>query len=104
MEIVQETAQKMMETTIPKEHQALGRKAKGFDRKKWDERKPSSESPKGMRDVTLTIFVDKSRIVEEGNYHKFTKSKNKEQMLKMLLDTGDRELVEVKNHNIKIGA
>jgi predicted NAD-dependent protein-ADP-ribosyltransferase YbiA (DUF1768 family) len=33
----QETAKQMMQTTIPKEHQALGRKAKGFDRKKWDE-------------------------------------------------------------------
>lgn len=28
----------MMATTVPAEHQALGRKAKGFDRKKWDER------------------------------------------------------------------
>lgn len=27
----------MMQTTVPAEHQALGRKAKGFDRKKWDE-------------------------------------------------------------------
>ena len=39
--------------------------------------------------------TDKSRIVEEGNYHKFTKSKESPQMLKMLLETGDRELVEV---------
>jgi len=38
---------------------------------------------------------DKSRIVEEGNYHKFTKSKESEQMLKALMATGDRELVEV---------
>jgi len=35
---VQETAEKMMQTTIPREHQKLGRQAKGFDRKKWDER------------------------------------------------------------------
>lgn len=27
----------MMQTTVPSEHQALGRKATGFDRKKWDE-------------------------------------------------------------------
>lgn len=27
-----------MQTTIPSEHQALGRKAKGFNRGKWDER------------------------------------------------------------------
>lgn len=38
---------------------------------------------------------DKSRLVEEGNYHKFTKSKESQQMLKLLLETGDRELVEV---------
>ena len=35
---MQETAKKMMETTVPAEHQALGRQAKGFDRKKWDQR------------------------------------------------------------------
>ena len=40
---------------------------------------------------------DKSRIVEEGNYHKFTKAKGgPEKMMRMLLDTGDRELVEVR--------
>jgi predicted NAD-dependent protein-ADP-ribosyltransferase YbiA (DUF1768 family) len=27
-----------MQTTVPSEHQALGRKAKGFNRSKWDER------------------------------------------------------------------
>jgi len=27
-----------MQTTVPSEHQALGRKAKGFNRPKWDER------------------------------------------------------------------
>ncbi|KAI7513725.1 hypothetical protein KC347_g1163 [Hortaea werneckii] len=71
----EETAKKMMETTVPAEHQALGRQAKGFNRPKWDEHK--------------------SRIVEEGNYHKFTKAKaGPEKMMRMLLDTGDRELVE----------
>lgn len=39
--------------------------------------------------------LDKSRIVEEGNYHKFTKCKESAQMSKALLDTGDREMVEV---------
>ncbi|WPG99369.1 Hypothetical protein R9X50_00218300 [Acrodontium crateriforme] len=68
----EDIAQKMMQTTNPKEHQALGRKAKGFDRKKWDEHK--------------------SRIVEEGNYHKFTKTTPEMKM--WLLETGDRELVE----------
>lgn len=28
----------MMETTVPAEHQKLGRQAKGFDRAKWDQR------------------------------------------------------------------
>lgn len=46
-----------------------------FDRKKWDEHK--------------------SRIVEEGNYHKFTKGKESADMRTKLLATGDRELVEV---------
>lgn len=41
------------------------------------------------------LAADKSRIVEEGNYHKFTKSKSDQRMLRKLLDTGDRELVEV---------
>lgn len=39
-------------------------------------------------------MVDKSRIVEEGNYHKFTKAAESETMLKILLDTGDQEIVE----------
>ena len=43
----------------------------------------------------LTVSVDKSRIVEEGNYHKFTKSQESKHFTKMLLETGDRELVEV---------
>ena len=43
----------------------------------------------------LTVFIDKSRIVEEGNYHKFTKCQDSQHFSKMLLDTGDRELVEV---------
>ncbi|KAK5169702.1 uncharacterized protein LTR77_005680 [Saxophila tyrrhenica] len=70
----EETAQAMMKTTVPSEHQALGRKARGFDRGKWDEHK--------------------SRIVEEGNYHKFTKGKESTEMARLLLATGERELVE----------
>ncbi|KAK6429442.1 hypothetical protein LTR95_014414 [Oleoguttula sp. CCFEE 5521] len=70
----EESASKMMQTTVPAEHQALGRKATGFNRPKWDEHK--------------------SRIVEEGNYHKFTKGKSSADMAKLLLATGERELVE----------
>lgn len=40
--------------------------------------------------------IDKARIVEEGNLHKFTKGKESPEMLKKLLATGDRELVEVR--------
>jgi len=34
----QEIAEQMMKTTVPSEHQALGRKAKGFSRAVWDQR------------------------------------------------------------------
>jgi len=35
----------MMETTVPAEHQALGRRAKGFNRAKWDERQCFNRTP-----------------------------------------------------------
>lgn len=44
--------------------------------------------------VHAKSYTDKSSIVEEGNYHKFTKAKESSQMAQSLLDTGDRELVE----------
>lgn len=90
----QETAEKMMQTTVPSEHQALGRKAKGFNRPKWDERELSNFTADYQR-LSLNIKSDKSRIVEEGNYHKFTKGKDSSWMAEKLLETGDRELVEV---------
>lgn len=39
-------------------------------------------------------YADKSRIVEEGNWWKFTASKEKENFKSGLLATGERELVE----------
>lgn len=39
-------------------------------------------------------LTDKSRIVEEGNWWKFTTSKEHDRFKKGLLATGDRELVE----------
>lgn len=45
-------------------------------------------------------MTDKSRIVEEGNYHKFTKCKESATMIKGLMETGDRELVEVRCHEL----
>ncbi|KAF4550957.1 Hypothetical protein D9617_15g043110 [Elsinoe fawcettii] len=58
----------------PRKHKAIGRRIKGFDSGVWDQHK--------------------SRIVEEGNYHKFTKTPAKDGLKQLLLDTGDRELVE----------
>jgi ribA/ribD-fused uncharacterized protein len=38
--------------------------------------------------------TEKSRIVEEGTYHKFTVSEDAERLRRLLMETGDRELVE----------
>lgn len=70
----EEIAVKMAKTTDPKEHKALGRKVKGFDKNVWDR--------------------EKSRIVEEGSWLKFTKAENGAELRKLLLDTGEKELVE----------
>ena len=66
----------MAATTNPKTHKALGRKVRKFDGKIWDQHK--------------------LRIVEEGNYWKFTKSEDAEKLKKLLLATGNREIVEVR--------
>jgi predicted NAD-dependent protein-ADP-ribosyltransferase YbiA (DUF1768 family) len=65
----------MAATTDPEKHKALGRQARGFDGKKWNE--------------------NKLRIVEEGTWFKFTASKNAAELKKQLLETGEREIVEV---------
>ncbi|KAI9709743.1 MAG: hypothetical protein M1820_003145 [Bogoriella megaspora] len=70
----EESFKKMMQTTVAKEHQALGRKVKGYNGKIWDE--------------------NKSRIVEEGNWWKFTNCLDQPHIKRLLLETGDRELVE----------
>jgi predicted NAD-dependent protein-ADP-ribosyltransferase YbiA (DUF1768 family) len=72
---VKEIAEEMAATTDPKKHKALGRQARGFDGKKWNE--------------------NKLRIVEEGTWFKFTASKNAAELKKQLLETGEREIVEV---------
>lgn len=41
------------------------------------------------------VAIDKLRIVEEGNWWKFTANKEDPSMAEKLLATGDRELVEV---------
>jgi len=67
-------ANQIMLEPEPRKQKALGRKVKGFEGKEW----------KGNRE----------RIVEEGNWWKFTQSKE-ERLREMLLETGNRELVEV---------
>jgi ribA/ribD-fused uncharacterized protein len=70
----EETAQKMLATTDPGRHKALGREVKNFDAKSWDDKK--------------------SEIVEMGNWYKFTISENAGELKRRLLETGERELVE----------
>lgn len=71
----QEIAKKIMATKEPKKQKGFGRKVANFDAKMWD--------------------LEKSRVVEEGNYHKFMHSLVQRENLKaMLLATGDRALVE----------
>lgn len=40
--IFQNIARQMMRTTDPKDHQRLGRQAKGFSHEKWDAREPNA--------------------------------------------------------------
>jgi ribA/ribD-fused uncharacterized protein len=66
-----EIAEKIMRTRVPSEQKALGREVKNFNDKKW--------------------YQAREHVVENGSYHKF---KHDEEMKAMLLETGDRELVE----------
>lgn len=43
----------------------------------------------------VETWLDKDRIVEEGNIHKFSRCKDSKAMAELLLGTGDLELVEV---------
>ncbi|KAL0265092.1 hypothetical protein SLS55_001051 [Diplodia seriata] len=67
-----EIAHKMLAAPTPAKQKSLGRKVRNFNHGVWDE--------------------NKVRIVEEGNWWKFTSSKEKAQLADMLLATGDREL------------
>lgn len=71
----QDIADSIMLEPSPKKQQSLGRKVKNFDRKKWD--------------------TTKEQIVEDGNWWKMTQSKERD-LGQMLLETGSRELVEVR--------
>lgn len=100
----EKVAQMMLTTTDPKEHKAMGRMVKGFNERVWNESMlillyftPLHDSCGiilcgGM--VVLTGFLDKLKIVTEGNYLKFTASEHADVLKKELMETGDRELVE----------
>lgn len=76
-----EIASKIMESAKPRSQKSLGRKVSNFDAKVWDE--------------------DKEKIVEEGNFFKFTQGKEKAgDMRQQLIETGDRMLVEVRWHKV----
>jgi predicted NAD-dependent protein-ADP-ribosyltransferase YbiA (DUF1768 family) len=47
----------MMQTTVPAEHQALGRKAKGFSRSKWDERKDNDNLQSKSEKILAYMYV-----------------------------------------------
>lgn len=70
-----EIADKIMLEPDPRKQKALGRKVNNFDNEKWT----------GKRE----------HVVEEGNWWKFTQSKE-EDLRKRLLETGERMLVEVR--------
>ena len=69
----QEIADKIALEPEPGKQKALGRKVKGFDSKIWN--------------------AKREKIVEDGNWWKFTQSKEGD-LRKKLLNTGDRLLVE----------
>jgi len=86
----------MLLAPSPKEHKELGRKVRGFNREKWDQREFIASSRYIQTRPATNAYADKSRIVEEGNWHKFTNAKESSEMQKLLLATGERELVEVR--------
>ncbi|KAF1920823.1 hypothetical protein BDU57DRAFT_415526, partial [Ampelomyces quisqualis] len=68
------TAQKMLQTADARVHKRLGRRVQGFDDEVWDQHK-----------------LD---IVAQGNYYKFTVSRDAGRLRGWLMSTGERELVE----------
>lgn len=69
----QEIADKIALEPEASKHKALGRMVKGFDNKIWN--------------------AKREKTVEDGNWWKFTQPKESD-LMKMLLETGDRLLVE----------
>ena len=71
----QKIADRIILESDPRKQKALGRKVQGFDEEMWNKHR--------------------EEIVEEGNWWKFTQSK-KGDLKKLLLETVDRELIEVR--------
>lgn len=67
-------ASQVMLADTPKTQKALGRKVQNFDNGIWN--------------------MHREKIVEEGNWNKFRNSKEGSTLGKMLVGTGERELVE----------
>lgn len=70
------TAAQILEAVNPATQKSLGRTVRGFDKATWDNQKET--------------------IVEEGNWYKFSTTDNFG-LKKLLLETGDRDLVEVED-------
>lgn len=70
----QKIADEIIREPDPRKQKALGRRVRGFDEEMWNQHR--------------------EKIVEEGNWWKFTQSKKGELKL-LLLETVDRELIEV---------
>ena len=69
-------ADQMVQSKSPKTCRSLGRKVKGYDDTIWDEWKV--------------------KVVENGNYLQFSQN---QEMKKVLLDSGDREIVEAASYD-----
>ncbi|KAL8874068.1 MAG: hypothetical protein Q9174_000538 [Haloplaca sp. 1 TL-2023] len=69
-----DVANQIMRATAPSKQKALGRKVDNFDGEAWD--------------------AQRERIVEDANWNKFCNSKEGTRLRDMLVDTGERELVE----------
>ncbi|MCJ1350575.1 MAG: hypothetical protein MMC33_000556 [Icmadophila ericetorum] len=68
-----QTASQILQAHEPAEQKQLGRKVRNFDRKVWDR--------------------EKLKIVEEGNFWKFS-DVDAGKIRRWLLETGERELIE----------
>ena len=69
----EETASKIIAALHPSEAKLLGRQVQNFNQDKWN--------------------ANADKVVEEGNYFKFSQN---EELKQVLLKTGDKEIVEAR--------